>query len=382
MSVVDPQDPERPQQEIRSALEDPAVRGPRLIASLEEIGARRGIEPFRVCLRDVARVDRPEAEARAMLTVVEEHRAGLQVRLGRDPGFCVSALDYLHGLEGFIPEPAFRESGVAEPAPGAAVAPPRPIDELLATEVRRGERFGRPLALLILAPDRLPGAAEAAMAAAAATLREVGRDSDHAARIVPAGFALVLPCTGSRPALSAAGRLRAALRSGGGPTWSAGVATCPEQPWDAAELARRAREALRAAQRGGGDAVETYHEERRAHPRRPVGALLEARLHGIGAESETIIEDLSLGGALVGTRARLETGTALVLTLREGSARPREVAIPVRVVRSAPSTAHGSADGAWSAGLAFAVENAARVRIASLLADLTAARRGDPGEVT
>ena len=346
--------------------------------ALDSIGARRGIEPFRACLRVLARMERPEGEARALLNAVEEHRAGLEMRLGRDPGFCVAALDYLHGLEGFIPEPAFRDSGAA--GPGTAVAPPRPIDELLALEVRRGERFGRPIALLLLAPDRLPGSAEAVMAAAATTLREVARDSDHVARIVPAGFALVLPCTELRFALPAARRLRSALGTAGDGTWSAGVATCPEQPWDPAELARRAREALRSAQRGGGDAVETYHEERRAHPRRPVGALVEASLRREDGESRTVIQDLSLGGALVGTADRLETGTRIDLRLREASVRPREVTIPARVVRTLPAEPPAPGDGLFRAGLAFAVADETRVRIVSLLADLAAARRAGPGE--
>jgi GGDEF domain-containing protein len=404
-------------EEIRDALAGLGPGAPGLTAALAAIGRRHGAEAFRACLRDLARVDRPDSEASEILVAVEAHRAALAVRLGRDPGLCVAALDYLHDLEGLVQEPAFRASDAPGPEPGGALAPARPVDELLEHEVRRGERFGRPLSLAILAPDRLPGGGEAVMAAAASTLRELARDTDHVARIVPAGFALVLPCSGLDQARQAVARLRRALRGEAGVTWSAGLAGCPEQPWDAAVLARRARAALRQAQGAGGDAIETYREERRSHPRRAPDGRVIARLDDDRTGTAIVLRDLSLGGALIEARRRLEPGTTLVLALRETSARPREVAIPARVVRAVPAAASGAAESsgaaaespgaaeppgaaagapraadapaaasapgapaAWTAGLAFAAGNETRVRIASLLADLAAARRAGAGE--
>jgi GGDEF domain-containing protein len=382
---VDPQDLTRAvQQEIRQVLEDPALRGPRLMEALSGLGARHVLEPFRDALRALVALDRQEDQARATLASIEEHRASLEARLGRDPGLSVAALDYLHELEGTLRDPVFQ--GAAGPGGGAADEPAdrlaASIDEVLAHEVRRGERFGRPLALLLVSPDpATPGPSpggDAMLSAAAAALRGVVRDSDHLARVVPEGFAVILTCTGREAGLKAAERFRVALRSATGTTWSVGLASCPGQAWSAELLARAAREALFMAQGAGGDAAMARTVERREHPRRAVGASLTGRIRSGDEESEIVIEDLSLGGARIGVAAPLEPGSEVVLRLRETSARPREVTVSSRVVRAMPAAGGGRA--AWSAGLAFLADAGTRHRVAGILADVAAAA-GGPAEV-
>ncbi len=383
---MDPQDLTRAvQQEIREVLEDPALRGPRLLEALADLGARRVLEPFRDALLALVALDRQEDQARATLASIEEHRASLEARLGRDPGLSVAALDYLHELEGILRDPVFQ--GAADSGGGVADEPAdrvvASIDEVLAHEVRRGERFGRPLALLIVSPDAAPPrpspADDARLSAAAGTLRGVVRDSDHLARVVPEGFAVILTCTGREAALKAAERFRLALRSATGVTWSVGLASCPGQAWNAALLARSAREALHMVQGAGGDAALARTVERREHPRRAVGIALTGRMRSGDEESEIVVEDLSLGGARVGVAARPEPGSEVVLRLREASARPREVAVPSRVVRAV--AAAGDRGTAWTAGLAFLADAGTRQRVAGILADV-AAGPGGRGEET
>ncbi len=371
---MDPQDLRRTHQdEIGGILWDPALRGARLSEAIVDLGARHDIEPFRACLHRLAGLERPEAAARPLLEEIDRHRASLEARLGRDPGLGVAALDFLHGLEGTIRDPIFREEG--EGAPRATrSAGPGSIDEILALEVRRGERFGRPLAVAVLAPDGEGATAEGTMNLAAAAVKEALRDTDQAVRLVPQGFALILPCTPAGGAQQAAERLCRALRTATGTTWSAGLAACPDLAWDADALGSHAREALAAARAAGGDAARRFRPERRDHPRKGVGAALVATVRRDGAETPAEVRDLSVGGALLFTRARLDPGSEVQLALRETSARPREVLLPSRVVRAEvvhDEAAPGAAgEPLRRAGVSFQAEAEARFRVAGLLAGI------------
>ncbi len=370
---MDPQDLRRAaQDEIRRVLRNPALRGARLLEEIADLGTRHDIEAFRAALHAVARIDRPEVSARSLFEAIDQHRASLETRLGRDPGLSVAALDFLHDLEGLLRDPIFREADDPRgAAPGWPKAPgPASLDEVLALEVRRGERFGRPLAVAILAPDRPADAGERTMALAAVALRDAGRDTDHVARLLPDGFGVVFPCTGGEEGRRAAERLRLAAEASTGSPWSAGVAVCPDQPWEASALAAGAREALAAARAVGGSAVRLFRPERREHPRcGGVGASLTAALRTDGDELTASVEDLSVGGALLLTGRRVAPGSRVVVALRETSARPREMSVPSRVVRAeaAPPAPGGPA---WRAGIVFLADAESRYRVAGLMADL------------
>jgi hypothetical protein len=191
--------------------------------------------------------------------------------------------------------------------------------------------------------------------------------------MVPQGFAVVLPCTSGRGGVTTAERLRAMLTSAAGVGWSAGVASCPEHPWDAVALARRSREALARARRRGGGRTEWSHPERRAARRRSIGnGGLSVSLPGHAAQQEVAIDDLSMSGARLRMGAR-PAGERLTVALTGTSARSRHVALAARVVR-AQRIEHG-AGADWSIGLQFVDDEPARSRIAGLMADLPPERR-------
>src|SRR5207245_7107878 len=264
------------QAEIPGFLTDRSLRGADLIAAIVDLGGRHDIEPFRACLHELTRTDRLELEARDLIEQVDRHHTELEALLERDPGLGVAALDLLHDLRGLILDPVFRDA----PEPRHPVVATRmpaawPLDDTLTMEMRRGERFGHPLAAAILAPDRPAEAASGIMESAATALKETCRDTDVAGRLVPDGFGIIFPCTARGEALRAAERLRQALTAATRVAWSAGLASCPEQPWDPETLAAAAGEALAEARAGAGASTRAHHPERRAHPRRlvPVTAL-------------------------------------------------------------------------------------------------------------
>lgn len=367
------------QEEIETVLGDPSLRGERLSEAVLTLGTRHGIEPFRAVLARLVRLDLREAEARRTLMEVEEHRASLEALLARDPGLAVAALDRLQQVDGTLRDPVFRQAGAESPV----TRPPAPSgpEEAEASgdlEARRGERFDHPLSVVVLSPDRSEPLSGEEAGAAAAALREVARDTDQA-RPVPEGLRVVLPCTSGEAARNAADRLRRALGVSTGISWSAGVAASRREEWDFPDLARGAVEAARAAQARGGDAVGIHRRERRGHPRRRVGGSLAARLRKDGSEWDVAIEDLSLGGALVGTRDGIPAGSEVVLILRESSARPRQVAIASRIERLAeahqdtgPSGETPGGAGRWRAAVSFRDDADSRQRIAGILADLPA----------
>jgi GGDEF domain-containing protein len=357
---------------MRLVLQDGALRGARLLEAISDLGTRGDFEPFRAALFALARVDRPESGARPLVEAIEQHRAALEIRIGRDPGISVAALDFLHELEGIILEPVFRETE----APGlprrstTASARAWSFDDALALEVRRGERFGRSLSLAILAPDGLASDGEEITGRAAEALREAGRDTDQVARLLPRGFGVILPCTAGEAGQRAAERLRLAAEAATRASWSAGVASCPEQAWSAPALATGAQEALGAARDSGGGATRLLRAERREHARRaPPGEALAAVLVADGSALEARIEDLSISGALLAVGDRIAAGSRVVVTIRETSVRPREVSLPSRVVRAMTDPQAGVGP-VWRAGIAFLADSEARFRLAGILADL------------
>jgi hypothetical protein len=354
--------------EVRGVLDDPELRGPRLIEAIAATGRRHGIEPFRAGLHCLVQIERSEGAARALLEAIEEHRASLAVRLGRDPGRSVAALDYLHDLEGAIRNPVFRAGPGQAEGPGTP-APKRPtlsIEEILALEVRRGERYGRPLAVALLSPDDPPGGGDAVLQSGAAALRGAMRDVDHAARVLPEGFLAVLPCTPVGEALVAAERLRSTIRSATGVPWSAGVAQCPGQAWDPAGLARGARQALREAR----PRVGTARLDRRsgAAPPSAGGPGPAAGIRSYGGGRRLIETCAAWRWRLIRSATRFEPGERLTMAIREESVRPREVLLPARVVRAEPAAR--PEEIGWRLGVHFRPEGDERFRIAEILAAL------------
>ncbi len=361
--------------EIRMILEDPALQGGRLAGAIRDLGERHAIEPFRACLGAIASLDRAEPAARRLILSIEQHRSVMQRALGRDPGFGVAAIDCLQSVEGLIRDPLSPAARTDDSIRRVRQEGPvmESLQRALALDVRRCKRFGRPLTLAVLRPDRTCVGRSRIPAATVAALHGAVRDVDHTARILPEGFAVTLPCTPGRGGVTTAERLRARLANSVDAPWSAGVASCPEHPWDAVLLARRSQEAVARARSLGGDRTEWSHPERRSVRRRSVGrGGLRVSLPGRASQREVAIHDLSMRGALVRTNICLTREERVTLSLSGTSARARKVALAARVVRTERVDHGPGAD--WSIGLQFLDDEPVRSRLAGLIADLPAER--------
>jgi hypothetical protein len=359
--------------EIREVLGDRSLRGEALGRALFALGARRLIEPFRALLLDLLGLDLPEPRARSAVYRIEEHRSALTRALGSDPGFEVAAADHLHEIEGFLREPVFGDgpaaSGAAAPGSPRAVPAPPGGD---AMERARAARSRRPLSFVALEPDAPLPRAGFDLAASLAAIREAARDTDLA-RGAGAGIAVLLPCTPGDGALRAAERYRRVLADSTGLAWSAGVAAVAGEDPDRAPLARpdglaeRARAALLGARAAGGDRAAADRSERRAHPRRAGAGAIGVRIVADPPAGEAVVENVSLGGALLATRRALAPGSQVLLALRGAAVRAREFVVATRVGRA---IARPAAPLPWGAAIAFPADSEARLRIAGLLADL------------
>lgn len=364
------------QDELTAILANRDLRGARLAEAVGGAVAGRCADPYRAVLQCAAGVDLPETQARATLTAIEQQRADMEARLGRDPGFQVAALSRLHEIEDRLSDPGFRDSAPARTVEADGVAAPEALPEPPEDEeARRGARYDRPLACVALAPDGAVVAGGPSLVPAATRVREAARDVDRA-RATNDGLRLVLPCTAEAGAVTAAERWRGLLRNITGREWSAGVAASPVPVRDPHLLARLAGEALRAARQAGGDRTIPYRPEKRTHARRAVEPWLRGGLQLGDRETPARIEDLSLGGALLGTTEPLQTGAEVRLAVRDTSARPRTVVVASRIERCVPGPAGAAAP--WRTAVVFRSEGEARQRLAGLIADLPAARRG-PG---
>jgi len=362
------------QDDIQEVLGDPAARGDRLAESIAALGARHSLEAFRAVLSVSADIDCAEPQAREIVLAIDGRRRLLADLLGRDPGFAVASCDLLHEAGGRLREPVFRQEGSVPPepeGPGDGVAAPT-LQEAQRLETRRAERSGRPLAVVVLSTDLPGGLSTETLGPALAALRAGTRDVDYVAGAPPADLIVLLPCTGGREGLRAAERFRATLVKATGCGWRAGVAVGQGSGANARLLEDSARRSVEEARRSGTGAA-LHRPERRRHPRSPVGPAIAAGLRRDGVESETVVEDMSLGGALLSLKERLDPGAEIVLALRPPVARPAVLIIPARVYRVSDGPVPGAAP--WKAAVVFEPE--VRLRVAGLLAGLIAPRGGN-----
>ncbi len=164
----------------------------------------------------------------------------------------------------------------------------RHMQQRLAEEVARAERFGHPVSVLMIDIDRFKRfngtyghqAGDRVLAAIARLIRETIRATDVPARYGGEELAVILPQTSLVNACGLAERLRVAVeglkfqpRRATHPvrvTISVGVATYPDHAAGTAELIDGADQALFQAKRDGRNLVRAF--ERREHPPEPMPA--------------------------------------------------------------------------------------------------------------
>jgi diguanylate cyclase (GGDEF)-like protein/putative nucleotidyltransferase with HDIG domain len=150
----------------------------------------------------------------------------------------------------------------------------RAFEELLALELERATRAGRPISVIVGDVDNFRAvnerhghaAGDTALQAIAQNALKWKRRIDLAARIGGEEFALLLPETDERGAFIVAERLRRAthrsfVEATPGVTFSFGVATAPAHATDGVGLLRAAHSATAAAKDLGGDRTIIYSDE-------------------------------------------------------------------------------------------------------------------------
>jgi diguanylate cyclase (GGDEF)-like protein len=232
----------------------------------------------------------------------------------------------------------------------------RYFQERLPTEVRRAEREGKPLTLLMVDIDDFKAfndtrghlAGNVALRRVAATLKRAVRDTDDVARYGGEEFAILLPATPKLGALKAAEKVcrtveRARIGEGDAPhekplTVSIGLASLPGDAADVDTLIDRADRALYVAKSQGKNCVRPFSDERREHSR------LEASLSGhfnlVANERhrfETV--NVSEAGLLLLSRTNVATG-ALAQVETELPGGGDRIEAVVRVVRSQKAGDH------------------------------------------
>lgn len=151
----------------------------------------------------------------------------------------------------------------------------RRFEEVLSLEVRRAQRLGTPLSLLMIDVDHFKvyndthghPAGDEVLRRLALLVKERVRSTDIACRYGGEEFAVILPGTSRTDALILANDLRLIVEShpfedeetqpGGCLTISIGVATYPSDAGDEIALVRAADQALYLAKQGGRNRVET-----------------------------------------------------------------------------------------------------------------------------
>lgn len=181
----------------------------------------------------------------------------------------------------------------------------RHMQQRLAEEVARAERFGHPVSVLMIDIDRFKRfngshghqAGDRVLAAIGRLIRETIRATDIPARYGGEELAVILPQTSLVNACGLAERLRAAVgglkfqpRRATHPvrvTISVGVGTYPDHAASAAELIDGADQALFQAKRDGRNLVRVF--ERRERPQEPMPAA-ERRRPAVALVQPPLIE--------------------------------------------------------------------------------------------
>jgi diguanylate cyclase (GGDEF)-like protein len=192
-----------------------------------------------------------------------EHKSEMNERMGRNVGVSVAALDYLSNMDDGIGTltliPEQRKTAMARIAIEdglTALYDHATFKTMLRNELRRFERYGVPVSLIMLDIDHFKEfndtfghqAGDRVLSDVGNLILETVRDIDIAARYGGEEFVVILPYVTSEEAYAAGERVRRSVTRGFGEkfklTVSVGVASCPEDATDEWRLLRAADKAL------------------------------------------------------------------------------------------------------------------------------------------
>ncbi|HEU4401926.1 MAG TPA: diguanylate cyclase [Candidatus Polarisedimenticolia bacterium] len=295
-------------------------------------------------------------EAKSCWQRILEHQVSMRRRLGTEVDLRVALVSYFVEINRMLRNPKVIELKVFEQTQASAYRDEltglcnfRYFREYLAREILSGERYNRPLSLVMVDIDDFKTyndhngheAGNRSLATIGSLLADSLRKIDIAARYGGEEFALILPSTSKTGAHEVAERARRKIEKhrfpneqsqpGGSLTISLGVATYPADARNATDLVRRADSALYVAKTRGKNQVHLYGQNRRSYRR--VDARIGGRFCMLAAEYHALTTvNLSEGGLLFIADRRLPAGSLIDISLSL-PATPREVTASGRVVR-------------------------------------------------
>jgi diguanylate cyclase (GGDEF)-like protein len=315
-----------------------------------------GLEIYRNLLYVLTNLDFQPHKAKSHWTRLLGDWERLSRKAGPTIDLRVAALHYFLQKQKELKNPTVVEIKFLQRTQGSAIK-----DELTRTynyryfrdrveqEVMRVHRYGRGLSLLMVDVDDFKVfndrnghlAGNTALKKLSQLLKRSVRDVDVVCRYGGEEFAIVLPATLKRGALTAAEKIRVKAEKAAIPgeenqpkkklTISIGVATVPSDATSVEELIERADAALYRAKADGKNRVEAFSDERREFVRYEAGLKGSLRaLRELAVPLET--ENISQGGFLFTTRQSYSVGSLLQLDLPL----PRQkktLSCTVRVVR-------------------------------------------------
>ena len=241
---------------------------------VDKLKQERGESLFSDMLYTLTRRHFPSRQAKTLWADITGHRLNLKKLLGRDPTLPVAAHDYLTNVSGLLRNVGMIEEGQFNVLASVAVHDgltgmfdKTTFAQILADELHRATRYGRPLTLVMADIDHFKklndthghADGDVVLQQVAGIIKKHCRTTDIAGRFGGEEFAVLLPEIKPEAAAMFAERVRAAVENqfAGGPyavTLSLGL-TGTQAEDTPTTLIKRADAALYAAKHGGRNRV-------------------------------------------------------------------------------------------------------------------------------
>lgn len=341
----------------------------------EGLEKEHGRQLYSEAMYSLTRLEMAPEEARECLLAIVRHQGEMCSGLNRPVSLITATCDYFMQVRPLLREPVIVEVRLLQQKEEGAYRDEltglfnrRAFNQELPREMERFRRFGQPFSLLMLDLDHFKlfndthghSAGDQSLRDVARILQNTARLYDRVVRYGGEEFAIILPQTTDKEALSMAERMRAALEEHhvffagqdlGAITVSIGLACFPMDALDMEGLVLGADHALYQAKEQR-NCVRRHQDSKRTHPRYvlndPLPFSLLTSQHG---KVQASALDLSLGGLSCTTDSALPTATKLHLVLSDSA---RAIHLPlqaeVRRVRQA-------ADNSYQIGLSFRLDN-------------------------
>lgn len=336
-----------PEVALNSAVADRIIelleKGPQNPAdwrtSISGMETEWGPDVYTVLLFILTHLDFPRDKAREQWGRILRQWEALNASLPDGVDMRVAVLHYFLRIQKKLRNPAIVELKILRQTQDSAIYDEltrlhnyRYFQDRVAAEVRRAERYGAPLTLLMIDADDFKAfndthghlAGNVALRRLAGVLRKSVREVDVVARYGGEEFAILLPSTPKLAALKVGEKVRQAIEKAGigsesgetpkALTVSIGVASLPADAGTTPELVDRADRALYIAKSMGKNCVKPFSDERREYSR--LDAVLPGRYSAVESASHPLTTlNVSEEGILFHSSEPLVSGTVVRVQL-------------------------------------------------------------------